>query len=158
MAVQTSCWKDVEDVLGAGLKRLLLYGPPGTGKTFAALKKGEPTMSRRLVCTEDLTSGDMLGSWMPNGPDRWGFNEGPTIRAWRGVGGQCGRLVIDEVDDGWLKDSATMFAYARSRDEFPDRFRLDRSCIDRCAEKAIFNMPSVCKGQLDVEPTWEESL
>jgi DNA polymerase III delta prime subunit len=158
MAEQTSCWRDVEDALGAGLKRLLLYGPSGTGKTFAALTKVEPTMSRRLVCTEDLTSGDMLGTWMPNGPDRWGFHEGPAIQAWRGVGGEGGRLVVDEVDDEWLEDSATMFAYARSRDVFPDRFRLERSCIDKSAEKAMFDMASFGRGQLDVEPTWEESL
>ena len=137
MAEQTSCWRVVEDALGAGLKRLLLYGPSGTGKTFVALTKGEPTMSRRLVCTEDLTSGNMLGTRMPNGLDRWGFDEGPAIQACQGVGGQCGRLVFDEVDDEWLEDSATMFAYVRSRDELPDKFRLDRSCIDGFAKEAI---------------------
>jgi|GEM_PF-2105143 len=158
MAEPMSCWRDVEDVLGAGLKRLLLYGASGTGKTFAALTKGEPTMSRRLKCTEDLTSGNMLGTRMPNGPDRWGFDEGPAIQACRRVGGEGGRLVVDEVDDEWLEDSETMFAYARSRDELPERFRLDRSCKDKCAEKAIFDMASFGIGQLDVEPTWEESL
>jgi len=142
MAEQTRCWRDVEDALGAVLKQLLLYGPSGTGKTFAALTKGKPTMSRPLVCTDDLTSGDMLGSWMPYGPDRWGFHEGPAIQAWRGVDAEC------------HEDGATMFAYARSRDVFPDRFRLDRSCVDMRAEKAIFDVDSSGKGQLDVEPTW----
>ena len=32
------CWRDVSDVLDAGVDRLLLYGPPGTGKTYAALE------------------------------------------------------------------------------------------------------------------------
>ena len=146
MAEQTRCWRDVEDALGAVLKRLLQYGPSGTGKTFAALTKGKPTMSRRPVCMEDLTSGKMFGTWMPNEPDRWGFHEGSAIQAWRGVDAEC------------HEDGATMFAYARSRDVFPDRFRLDRSCVDMRAEKAIFDVDSSGKGQLDVEPTWEESL
>ena len=146
MAVQTRCWRDVEDALSAVLNRLLLYGPSGTGKTFADLTKGKPMMSLRLVCTEDLTSGKMFGTWMPSEPDRWGFHEGSAIQAWRGV------------DNEWLEDSATMFACARSRDVFPDRFRLDLGCVEKCAEKAIFDMASFGKGQLDFEPTWEESL
>ena len=146
MAEQTSCWRDVEDALGAGLKRLLLYGGSGTGKTFAALTKGEPTMSRRLVCTKDLTSGNMLGTWMPNEPDRWGFDEGPAIQACRGVGGEGGLLVVDEVDAEWLEDSATIFAYARPRDGLPDRFRLDRSCIDGFAKEAISTWRPLARG------------
>jgi len=137
MAEQTSCWRDVEDALKAGQKRLLLYGASGTGKTFVVLTKRESTISRRLVCTEDPTSGNMLGTRMPIGLDRWGFDGGPAIQACRGVGGEGGRLVDDEVDDEWLEDSATMFAYARSRDELPDKFRLDRSCIDGFAKEAI---------------------
>lgn len=35
-----SCWRDLADVISAGLARVLLYGPPGTGKTFAALHHG----------------------------------------------------------------------------------------------------------------------
>ena len=35
-----TCWRDVADVLSAGVSRVLLYGPPGTGKTFAALHHG----------------------------------------------------------------------------------------------------------------------
>jgi MoxR-like ATPase len=54
-------------------------------------------MSQRLVCTDDLTSGDIMGTWMPAG-ERWTFKEGPAIRAWRGRNGEGGRLVVDEVD------------------------------------------------------------
>ena len=44
------CWKDVNDVLAAGVQRILLYGPPGTGKTYAALKLGLTVgVSERLV-------------------------------------------------------------------------------------------------------------
>ena len=158
MAEQTSCWRVVEDALGAGLKRLLLYGPSGTRETFASLTKGEPTMSRRLLCIEDLTSRNMLGTWMPNRPDRWGFHEGPAVQAWREVSSERGRLVVNEVDDEWFEDGASMFAFARPREVFPDRSRLEPSCVDNCAEKAIFNMASFGKGQLDAELIWGESL
>ncbi len=94
-----SCWRDLSDVLSSGISRVLLYGPSGTGKTYAALHHGVGTTpSERLVCTEDLTSGEITGTWMPVGENRWEWREGPAIRAWRGAGGLGGRLVVDEVD------------------------------------------------------------
>jgi MoxR-like ATPase len=96
---QDSCWRDLSDVLATGISRVLLYGPSGTGKTFAALHQGvSTTPAERLVCTEDLTSGEITGTWMPVGENRWEWREGPAIRAWRGSGGLGGRLVVDEVD------------------------------------------------------------
>lgn len=93
-----ACWRDLTDVLEAGIDRVLLYGPPGTGKTYAALHLGTTTVAERLVCTEDLASGDVTGTWMPNGASTWRFYEGPAMRAWRAQGGRGGRLVVDEVD------------------------------------------------------------
>ncbi len=93
------CWIDVADVLATGVGRVLLYGPPGTGKTFAALKLGlVQGVSERLVCTEDLTTGEITGTWMPAGAGKWEWREGPAIRAWRANGGRGGRLVVDEID------------------------------------------------------------
>ena len=67
-----SCWRDLADVLSAGLSRVLLYGPSGTGKTYAALHHGVGNnAAERLVCTEDLTSGEITGTWMPVGENRW---------------------------------------------------------------------------------------
>ena len=94
-----SCWRDLTDVMSAGISRVLLYGPSGTGKTYAALHHGVGNQpAERLVCTEDLTSGEITGTWMPVGENRWEWREGPAIRAWRGLGGLGGRLVVDEVD------------------------------------------------------------
>ncbi len=94
-----TCWHDLADVTAAGIAKVLLYGPSGTGKTFAALHFGvNGTPAERLVCTEDLTSGEITGTWMPVGENRWEWREGPAIRAWRGAGGVGSRLVIDEVD------------------------------------------------------------
>jgi MoxR-like ATPase len=93
------CWSDVADVMGAGVQRILLYGPPGTGKTYAALKLGLTAgVSERLVCTEDLTTGEITGTWMPVGAGKWEWREGPAIRAWKANAGRGGRLVVDEVD------------------------------------------------------------
>jgi hypothetical protein len=93
-----ACWGDLRDVLEAGIDRVLLYGPPGTGKTYAALHLGTTTTAERLVCTEDLASGDVTGTWMPTGASTWRFYEGPAMRAWRAQGGRGARLVVDEVD------------------------------------------------------------
>ena len=109
-----SCWRDVTDVLAAGLSRLLLYGPPGTGKTFAALHHGVEGIAERLVCTEDLTTGEITGTWMPTGESRFEWREGPAIRAWRGTDGRGGRLVLDEVDRASGDALATLLAITDS--------------------------------------------
>ena len=93
------CWRDVGDVMASGLLRVLLYGPPGTGKTFAALHSGVTrTPAERLVCTEDLSTGEITGTWMPAASGSWTWREGPAIRSWRADAGRGGRLVVDEVD------------------------------------------------------------
>ncbi len=90
-----SGWRDFADVLAAGVDRVILYGPPGTGKTFAALHFGMRSVdSERLICTEDITTADVTGTWMPTGESRWEWLEGPAVRAWR----SGGRLVVDEID------------------------------------------------------------
>jgi MoxR-like ATPase len=109
------CWKDFDDVVRAGVRRVLLYGPPGTGKTFAALHHGvSDAAAERLVCTEDLTSGEITGTWMPTGEQRFEWREGPAIRAWRGVNGRGTRLVLDEVDRASGDALATLLAITDS--------------------------------------------
>jgi nitric oxide reductase NorQ protein len=91
----SGAWADLTDALAAGIDRLLLYGPPGTGKTFAALYFGTGERpAERLVCTEDLTTADVAGCYVPAGEGRWEWVEGPALRAWR----TGARLVVDEVD------------------------------------------------------------
>jgi MoxR-like ATPase len=111
---EQSCWRDVADVLSAGVTRVLLYGPPGTGKTFAALHNGVDGDAERLVCTEDLTSGEITGTWMPTSERRFEWREGPAIRAWRGADGRGGRLVLDEVDRASGDALATLLAITDS--------------------------------------------
>ncbi len=108
------CWRDVEDVLGAGVDRLLLYGPPGTGKTYAALAVGAGAPAERIVCTEDLTGAEVTGTWMPGEGGRFAWREGPAIRAWRAGGGRGGRLVLDEVDRAAGDALATLLAVTDS--------------------------------------------
>lgn len=96
---ETGCWADVRDALTAGMDRILLYGPPGTGKTFAALRVGQHgDDAERLVCTEDMTAGEITGTWLPSQRGEFEWREGPAIRAWRGNDGAGTRLVLDEVD------------------------------------------------------------
>jgi MoxR-like ATPase len=113
--LEGNCWRDVADVLSTGVARLLLYGPPGTGKTYAALHHGvEEGQAERLVCTEDLTSGEITGTWMPSNEGRFQWREGPAIRAWRGNDGRGGRLVLDEVDRASGDALATLLAITDS--------------------------------------------
>lgn len=90
----THCWDDVAAVLEAGVDRLILFGPPGTGKTHAALHVGVAGEVERLICTEDITSAEVTGSYVPTGEGGWQWHDGPAIRAWR----SGRRFVVDEVD------------------------------------------------------------
>lgn len=93
--VTNTCWQDVENVLAAGLKRVLLYGPSGTGKTYAGLYLGDVSRGAyRLVCTEDMTTFDVLGGVLPNDKGGFDFVEGAALLAWRAGA----RLVIDECN------------------------------------------------------------
>lgn len=93
------CWQDATDALAAGVDRLILYGPPGTGKTYAGLTLGDVSGgSYRLICTEDMTAGDVTGHFMPTAAGTWTWLEGSVIKAWRGNGQRGGRIVADEID------------------------------------------------------------
>ena len=94
-----ACWIDFVDALDAGIDRIVLYGPSGTGKTYAALRLGVSVGgAHRLVCTEDMTSADVTGCWMPTASGRFEWLDGGAVRAWRGDGTVGGRLVVDEAD------------------------------------------------------------
>lgn len=92
------CWADVQDVLTAGIDRLILFGPPGTGKTYAGLHMGDVSAgAHRLVCNEDMTAADVTGHFKPAG-DTWQWNDGSVVKAWEGNGIRGGRVVADEID------------------------------------------------------------
>lgn len=93
------CWQDFNDVIAAGVDRVILYGPPGTGKTFAGLNAGNVQQGAyRLICTEDMTQADVTGCWMPAESNTWKWLEGAAVKAWQGNGLAGGRLVVDEID------------------------------------------------------------
>lgn len=88
------CWRDVQDVLAAGVDRLMLYGPPGVGKTQAGMKFGDVSRGAwRVPCTEDMTEAHLTGHMMPAG-EEWVWNDAPVAKALRSQG----RVVLDEVD------------------------------------------------------------
>jgi MoxR-like ATPase len=106
------CWQDFADVTNAGIDRVILFGPPGTGKSYAGLNSGlnEGQTSYRLVCTEDMTSANVEGMFLPNAEGGFTWLDGSATKAWR----TGGRLVIDECDKASGDVSALLLAYTDS--------------------------------------------
>jgi len=101
------CWQDAQDVLNAGVDRLILFGPPGVGKTFAGLNYGNVSAGAwRVNCTDDMTTADVTGHWLPAGDSEWIWRDGGATQALRGGG----RLVLDEVDKASGDVLATLLA------------------------------------------------
>lgn len=93
------CWQELDDVLRAGIDRVILFGPPGTGKTHAGLHLGNVSAgAHRLICNEDMTSADIIGNFKPTANGLWAWQEGAVIKAWQGDGINGGRVVADEID------------------------------------------------------------
>lgn len=143
------CWRDVEDALAAGVDRLLLFGPPGTGKSYAALTFHVEGPVERLVCTEDLTSGDVTGTWMPADAGRWRWLEGPAIRAWGGDG-RGGRLVLDEVDRANGDALAALLAVTDSDESA--RWRHPETGEWRCPQPGFSVVATTNSEELDQVP------
>lgn len=91
-----TCWKLFDEVIDAGVDRIILYGPPGTGKTFSALhgQKRPGQESYRITCTDDMTNMDVVGGFLPSADGGFDWIEGTGVKAM--TGGH--RLVVDEID------------------------------------------------------------
>jgi MoxR-like ATPase len=109
------CYKDLEDVLNAGVDRVILYGPPGTGKTYSGLNFGiNQAGAERLICSEDMTNADVSGSVMPNEHGGFTFVPGAALRSWIGDGTIGARLVVDEIDKAGGDVQSTLLAFLDS--------------------------------------------
>lgn len=109
------CFRDLEDVLAAGIDRVILYGPPGTGKTFSGLTLGiNEAGAERLICSEDMTNADVSGAVMPNEHGGFVFVPGSALRAWKGNGTIGSRLVVDEIDKAGGDVQSTLLAFLDS--------------------------------------------
>jgi MoxR-like ATPase len=91
-----NCWKLFDEIIDAGVDRVILYGPPGTGKTFSALhlNKRPGQESYRITCTDDMTNMDVTGGFLPSADGGFEWIEGAAVQAMT----KGGRLVVDEID------------------------------------------------------------
>lgn len=88
-----SVWDLVAKVLEHS-RTTLLYGAPGTGKSFAAHKSAlEDRGLFSVTLTPDTPAAELRGHYVPQG-NRFVWQDGPALRAWR----TGGRLVINEID------------------------------------------------------------
>lgn len=94
--IEQTGWNSASFAMKHGLDRVLLYGKPGTGKTYFALNYFLPEnkKSYRLICTDEMTDGDLVGTYRQSDNGIWKFHEGFAISAWR----TGGRLVVDEIN------------------------------------------------------------
>ena len=88
-------WERAQAAIEYG-NRVLLYGLPGTGKTYFGLNSGlkQGQNSYRLICTEEMTDADLIGTYKQSDNGVWAFSEGVGIKAWR----EGARLVVDEIN------------------------------------------------------------
>lgn len=95
-AKEMTGWDKAQLAMTNGLDRLLLYGAPGTGKTYFGLHYHLSSNQKayRLICTDEMTDGDLVGHFIDTGSDGHAWVEGMAIKAWR----EGARLVVDEIN------------------------------------------------------------
>jgi len=125
------CWKKLDNALTAGIDRIILFGPSGTGKTYAGLNHGSTQGgSHRLICTEDMTTADVCGAFMPDNKGTFSWVAGSALKAWDGDGITGGRLVADEIDKAGGDVLATLLAFTDTPEsaswENPETGRIHR--------------------------------
>ena len=125
------CWEKLNKALNAGIDRIVLFGPSGTGKTYGGLNYGHTRGGKhRLICTEDMTTANVEGNFMPNKDGSWSWVAGSALKAWEGDGLTGGRLVVDEIDKAGGDVFATLLAFLDSPEsaswEHPETGRVYR--------------------------------
>ena len=125
------CWDKLNKALNAGIDRIILFGPSGTGKTYGGLNYGHTRGGAyRLICTEDMTTADVGGNFMPDGKGAWSWVNGAALKAWEGDGLTGGRLVADEIDKASGDVLATLLSFLDSPEsaswEHPETGRIHK--------------------------------
>lgn len=151
----TFSWEEVEDTVTLS-RRNLLYGPPGLGKTTILHKiaeresaEGNPVEIYSINLHDESTVAELIGHFLPVG-DRFIWQDGPVLAAWRKSHTQEAWLIVDEID--LASGGVLSIMRGIANDEDVARISIPNQALAGLTDEAMAEMLLDGHGQEHVSP------